>query len=53
MRHFSITSTFKIANEEIFEKEIPSRVHQFLVRAVVLGEVPSFCLLFEMHGDFN
>lgn len=44
---------FQNANEGVFQKEIPSRIHHFSLRAVVLGAVPSFYLLFEMHGDFN
>lgn len=53
MRHFSIVSPFKNANEGVFQEEIPSHIHHFSLRAVVLGAVPSFYLLFEMHGDFN
>lgn len=53
MRHFSIVSPFKNANEGVFQKEIPSCIHHFSLRAVVLGAVPSFYLLSEMHGDFN
>lgn len=50
---FSIVSPFKNANKKLLQKEIPSRIHHFSLRAVVLGAVSSFYLLFEMHGDFN
>lgn len=53
MRHFCIVSPFKNANEGVFQKETPSRNHHFTLRAAILGAVPSFYLLFEMHGDFN
>jgi len=53
MRYFCIVSPSKNANEGVLQKKIPSRIHHFSLRPVVLGAASFFYLLFEMHGDFN